>query len=167
MQIGIMSDSHDDHDNVLQAIAVFNEHEVDYVFHAGDLVSPFTAKAFANLKGIKFIAVFGNNEGEKFRLKWIIERFGGEIHEHCYKGQIGGKEIYMTHTEDHIEEVAKSQTYDMVIYGHTHKQDIRQIGKTLVINPGETTDCLSGSPQVMILNLDDMSYRTEKLAEVD
>ena len=53
------------------------------------------------------------------------------------------------------------------IYGHTHKQDIRQIGKTLVINPGETTDCLSGSPQVMILNLDDMSYRTEKLAEVD
>ena len=163
MQIGIMADSHDHHGNVLQAIEIFNKHKVDYVLHAGDIVSPFTAKAFADLKIIKFIAVFGNNEGEKLFLKSTIESFRGEIHEYCYKGQIGGKEIYMTHTDHNVKEVAKSQMYDILIYGHTHKQDIRQVGKTLVINPGESTDWITNSAQVVILNLDDMCYHTEKI----
>lgn len=88
-----------------------------------------------------------------------IESFRGEIHEYCYKGQIGGKEIYMTHTNHHVEEVAKSQMYDILI----HKQDIRQVGETLVINPGESTDWITNSAQVVILNLDDMCYHTEKI----
>ncbi|MHC4538365.1 MAG: metallophosphoesterase [Planctomycetota bacterium] len=163
MQIGIMADSHDDHANVLRAVDILNEYKVDYVLHAGDLVSPFTAKAFAALKAVKFIAVFGNNEGEKLLLKSTIESFGGEIHEYCYKGQIGGKKIYMTHTDHHVEEVAASQMYDVLIYGHTHKQDIRRVGKTLVINPGETTDWITSSPQLVILNVEDMSYHTEKI----
>lgn len=163
MRIGIMSDSHDHHDNVLKTVEIFNNHKVDYVLHAGDIISPFTARAFAALKVKRFIAVFGNNEGEKLLLKSAIESFGGEIHEYCYKGQIGGKRIYMTHTDHHVEEVAASQTYDILIYGHTHKQDIRHAGKTLVINPGETTDWLTNSPQVMILNLDNMSYSIEKI----
>ena len=69
----------------------------------------------------------------------------------------------MTHTDHNVEEVAKSQMYDILIYGHTHKQDIRQVGKTLVINPGESTDWLTNSPHVVILNLDDMSYHTENI----
>lgn len=163
MQIGIIADSHDHHSNVLRAIEIFNEHKVDYVLHAGDIVSPFTAKAFADLKIAKFIAVFGNNEGEKLFLKSAIENFNGEIHEYCCKGQIGGKQIYMTHTDHNIEEIARSQMYDILIYGHTHKQDINQVGKTLVINPGETTDWLTNSPQIMILDLDNMRFHAEKL----
>lgn len=163
MQIGIISDSHDHHSNVLRAIEIFNEHKVDYVLHAGDIVSPFTAKAFANLRIAKFIAVFGNNEGEKLFLKSTIESFNGEIHEYCYKGQIGDKQIYMTHTDHNIEEISRSQMYDILIYGHTHKQDIRQVGKTLVINPGETTDWLTNSPQVIILDLNNMRFHAEKL----
>ena len=55
MQIGIISDSHDHHSNVLRAIEIFNESNVEYVLHAGDIVSPFTAKAFADLRIAKFI----------------------------------------------------------------------------------------------------------------
>lgn len=164
MQIGILADSHDHHSNVLRAIKIFNDHKVDYVLHAGDIVSPFTAKAFEDLKIAKFIAVFGNNEGEKLFLKSTIESFGGEIHEYCYKGQIGGKEIYMTHTNHNVEEIARSQIYDLLIYGHTHKQDIRQVGKTLIINPGETTDWLTNSAQIVIISLDNLSYHIEKIA---
>lgn len=163
MQIGIMSDSHDHHSHVLRAIEIFKDKKVDTVLHAGDIVSPFTAKAFAELKKIKFIAVFGNNEGEKLFLKSTIESFGGEIHEYCYKGKMDSKRIYMTHTDHNIEEVAQSQMYDILIYGHTHKQDIRHVGKTLVINPGETTDWLTNSSQVMLLDLDSMNLSTEKL----
>ena len=80
MQIGILADSHDHHSNVLRAIKIFNDHKVDYVLHAGDIVSPFTAKAFEDLKIAKFIAIFGNNEGEKLFLKSTVESFGDEIH---------------------------------------------------------------------------------------
>jgi len=162
MHIGIMADSHDHHKNVLHAIEIFSRHKVDYVLHAGDIVSPFTAKAFEGLS-FKFIAVFGNNAGEKLFLKSTIEHFGGEIHEYCYKGQIGGKEIYMTHTDHNVEEIAQSQMYDLLIYGHTHKQDIRQVGKTLIVNPGESTDWITNAAQIVLLNLDDMTCQIEKM----
>ena len=157
MKIGIISDSHDHHQNVLEAIRIFNERNVDYILHAGDMVSPFTARAFADVKGGKFIAVFGNCDGEKLFLKSSIEDFGGEIHEHLYTGVIGGKQIFMTHIPTTLDEVVGSGKYNLVIYGHTHKQDIRKVGNTLVINPGEATDWITGKSAVVILELDDMS----------
>ena len=57
-----------------------------------------------------------------------------------------------------IDEVVQSGRYDVVIYGHTHRRDIRREGKTLVINPGEATDWLSGRGGFVILDLDDLSY---------
>ncbi len=163
MKIAIISDSHDHHQNVLRAVAVFNGQKVNYILHAGDIISPFTAEAFAAVEGAKFIAVFGNNDGEKLYLKSKIEKFGGEIHEDTYKGNIGGRRIFMTHKPDVVEEVAGSGNYDLVIYGHTHKQDIRKVGKTLVLNPGESTDWITETSAVVILETDDMSYEVIKL----
>ena len=159
MKIGIISYSHDHHQNVLAAVKIFNEHKLDYVLHGGDIVSPFTARAFAQLEPAHFIAVFGNNEGEKLYLKSTINSFGGEIHEYCYKGTLQDKQIYMTHTHHNIDEIAQSQMYDLIIYGHTHKQDIRRHDKTLIINPGESTDWITGSAHLVILDLDDMNYQ--------
>ncbi len=162
MLIGIISDTHDHHQNVSKAVEVFKEHGVEYVLHAGDIISPFTARAFSELNAM-FIAVFGNNDGEKLYLKSTIAGMGGEIHEYCYKGEIAGKKIYMTHTHHDIDEVAASQMYNLVIYGHTHKQDIRHVGDTLVINPGEATDWITGSGHLVILNTQDMSYIVESI----
>ncbi len=159
MLIGIISDSHDDRVALQKAVAVFNEHQVSYILHGGDIVSPFSAKIFQEVKSAKLIAVFGNNDGEKLFLKGTIEKGGGEIHEYCYKGTIANRRIFMTHTPHYIEEVVLSQTYDLVIYGHTHKQDIRWEGKTLIINPGESTNWLTGQGHVVILNLDTMEYQ--------
>jgi len=157
MKIGIISDSHDHHQNVLKAVEVFNERKVDYILHAGDIIAPFTAKAFAKVKGAKFIAVFGNNDGEKLLLVSTIKDFGGEIHEHIYTGDIAGKRIFMTHTASVLGSIVASGKYDLVIYGHTHKKDIRKVGKTLVINPGESTDWLTNESSMAILELDDMN----------
>jgi putative phosphoesterase len=107
--------------------------------------------------------VFGNNDGERLHLKATVEGFGGEIHEYCYKGDLAGRKIYMTHTNHNVEEVAKSQMYDLVIYGHTHRQDIRRVGKTLIVNPGEATDWITGSARVVIVDLADMSHAAEPL----
>jgi putative phosphoesterase len=163
MQIGIISDTHDHHRNVARAVEIFNQRGVEFVLHAGDIVAPFTAKAFADLERAQFIAVFGNNEGEKLHMRSTVEDFGGQIHEYCYKGALAGKKIYMTHTDHNIEEVAASQMYDLVIYGHTHRQDVRQVGKTLIINPGEATDWVTGAAHLVILDLATMTHSIEPL----
>ena len=152
MRIGIISDTHDHHHCVLDAIDLFNEKKVDIVLHAGDIISPFTAKAFADLDCRKIIAVFGNNDGEKLALRKTFDSIGGEIHEYSYKGCLDGKEVYMTHIPNDIDQIIASQQYDLVIYGHTHRQDIHQEGKTLVINPGEGTDWITGKSEMVILD---------------
>ena len=165
MRIGIISDTHDHHRNVLQAVEIFAQRRVECVLHAGDIVAPFVAKAFAELKDVKFIAVYGNNDGEKLFLRHTIEGFGGEIHEYCYKGELAGRKVYMTHTHHNVEEVAAGQMYDLLVYGHTHRQDIRKVGRTLIVNPGEATDWITGSSHLVILDLADMTHTVETLGE--
>ena len=164
MKIGIMADSHDNLPLIARAVDLFNHEKVELVLHAGDFVSPFTATLFQNLKP-RLVAVFGNNDGEKLFLKSSIGEFGGEIYEDVYRGEIGGKRGLMTHKPNIVEEAAESGKYDLVIYGHTHKQDIHQVGDTLVINPGEATDWFGAKSEVVILELDDMSYQARSLAE--
>lgn len=157
MKIGVISDTHDAHKAVIKAIEIFNDKDVEYVFHAGDMVSPFTAKAFSMLERAKFIAVFGNCDGEKILIKSSIEQYGGVLYPHSFSGEIGGRKIFMTHIPDTLEEVVCSGKYDLVIYGHTHKQDIQHFGNTLVLNPGETTDWITGVSRIVIAELDDMT----------
>ncbi|MEN6337016.1 MAG: metallophosphoesterase [Phycisphaerales bacterium] len=165
MRIGIISDTHDHHRNVLAAVEIFAQRRVEYVLHGGDIVAPFTAKAFSELHGVKFVAVYGNNDGEKLFLRHTIEGFGGQIHEYCYKGELAGRKVYMTHTHHNVEEVAAGQMYDLLVYGHTHKQDIRRVGRTLIVNPGEGTDWITGTGHIVILDLADMSHTIETLGE--
>lgn len=157
MKIGIISDTHDHRVNVLKAVKVFSQRSVDYVLHAGDITSPSTAKAFAQIEGAKFIAVFGNCDSDKAFLESTINDFGGEIHEQHYTGQVGDKRVFMTHRPSSLESVIDSGEFDLVIYGHTHKQDIRKVGDTLVINPGRTRSRLTGKSSAVVLELDDMS----------
>ncbi len=163
MRIGIVSDTHDNRRNVMQAIEIFRRSAAQYILHAGDIVAPFTTKAFGELRSAKFIAVFGNNDGEKLMLKRTVEGFGGEIHEYCYKGELDGRKICMMHVDHLAEETVRSQMYDLVIYGHTHHPDIRRQGRTLVVNPGEATDWITGTGHVVIVDLKDMSHKVEPL----
>jgi len=59
MKIGIISDTHDDIENVQSAIDIFNTERVDYVFHAGDYVFPGIIQEFSKLNG-RLVGVLGN-----------------------------------------------------------------------------------------------------------
>src|SRR5437867_6794007 len=65
MNIGIISDTHDDLSNLKNEVRTFNERKVSYVIHAGDYVFPGVVKEFKNFNG-KLVGVLGNNDGEKF-----------------------------------------------------------------------------------------------------
>ena len=43
--------------------------------------------------------------------------------------------------------------YDIIIYGHTHKVDLKE-GKPLIINPGECGGWITGSSTIAVLDTD-------------
>ena len=149
MKIGIMADSHENMPMIRKAVELFNANGVQYVLHAGDIISPITAKEFSRLKA-RFIGVFGNNDGEKFFLREKFAPFG-EIHERSHRMELAGERILLKHSQELVEPLAESGAFDLIIYGHTHELDIRK-GKTLIINPGEAGGWLKGKSTVVILD---------------
>ena len=155
MKIGIMSDSHDNMNNVKKAVEIFNEHGVERVLHAGDIIAPFVTRPLKDLN-CPVVAVYGNNDGEKFYLKKKFEEESkvGTIQEPPVEMELGGKRIYLTHWPHHIEILARSAVFDVVVYGHTHHIDIRKVGETLIINPGEAGGWLREKATVVVLDLE-------------
>jgi uncharacterized protein len=163
MKIGIISDTHDHYDNVAKAIEVFRKHAVQTILHAGDMISAPTAQLFSELTGVQFIAVFGNCDIDRHLLRSTIEGFGGVIHDLSYQGRLDGRTVFMAHVPQAVRQAAESGEFDLVVYGHTHRDDIQQIGKTLAVNPGEATNSRTGMGQVLILDTADMSVDIEPL----
>ena len=149
MKIGIMSDTHDNLPAITKAVGVFNDADVSLVIHAGDLVAPFVSIPLKQLKA-DFVAVFGNNDGERLGLSRVFE---GCIHRPPYDFQFQGKKILVLHEPDQLKALAESGCYDAVVYGHTHIADVQE-GKTLIINPGECCGWLKGRRTVALWELE-------------
>lgn len=148
MQIGIISDTHDDMASIKKAVDILNKRDVSRVIHAGDIISPFTFEIFRNFKG-DFTGIFGNNDGDRLLLK---EKSGNNIHNQPLMLNIDRKRIIVVHEPYIVNELAESGHFDIVIYGHTHKPDVRKVKDTLVINPGKVALLHKGRSTLAILD---------------
>ncbi len=188
MKIGIISDTHDDVENVQSAIEIFNTEKVTHVIHAGDYIFPGIVLEFKKLDAI-LIGVLGNNDGERVHLLKNFLSIGGEL-----KGELGEVEldgvifgIYHGTDEQIKNKLVDSGKYDVIVTGHTHRiempyvhstmhakdekqQDgnkkIRKNGsQTLVLNPGTAhrkVDTLSGAFKeggIIIFDTEPMDYK--------
>ena len=157
MKIGMMADTHDNLNNIKKAVEIFNQEKIDLLLHAGDFVSPFTARELQHIR-CSLVGVFGNNDGDQL---FLLDQFQkiGSIYPEPYQITLAGKKIILFHKNDVIEELAKSQCFDVIIYGHNHQIEVNRIGKTLVINPGECGGWLTGKSTVAVLDLTDLDVR--------
>jgi hypothetical protein len=150
MKIGVISDSHDHMDNIRKAVQLFKDKKVSFVIHAGDYVNPGTIKLF---NGLKLIGIFGNNDGDKFRLISAFDQIGGEIKgDFCELVQDGIKFAVYHGTEPQLKDaLIECGKYGVVIYGHTHVLENMEVGKTLVLNPG-TAHGFGGKATIVIFD---------------
>lgn len=146
--IGVMSDTHDNIDNIKKAVAAFNERRVSLVIHAGDITSPFSLSPLKDLTS-DYVGIFGNNDGD---LLLLTDRSGGKIHKQPYQFEHGGRRIVVMHEPDLIDALADSGHYDIVIYGHTHEAVVKKKKDVLIVNPGETGHWLYGRATVGVIN---------------
>jgi hypothetical protein len=152
MLIGLMADTHDNLPMVDKAIKKLNEENVELVLHAGDYIAPFVIPKFKELKA-KLIGVFGNNDGDRELLrKRFSENEGLEIRGNFAEIKVDGLRVALLHGTDEelLKALIESETFDVVVHGHTHKAETYRKGKTLVVNPGEVCGYLSGKPTIVI-----------------
>lgn len=154
MRIGILSDTHDNLQVVDAAIRQLNRERVDLTLHAGDYVSPFVIPRFADLES-PMIGVLGNNDGDH---RLLSARFAEHEHLDLRGGfaavTAGGMTIGLLHGDDRelLQALIGRKAFDVVVHGHTHQTEVRTLGRTLVVNPGEACGYLSGRPTIAVLD---------------
>ena len=75
MRVHLVSDSHDNLRSIETYVRRTRQDPPDLILHAGDIVSPFAAKALLNT-GVTIQAVFGNNDGEETGLRAAFDGAG-------------------------------------------------------------------------------------------
>ena len=143
MNIGIISDTHDQIGRAQKAVDLFNLENVGTVIHCGDIVSPFMHMFFKELRcPVKFL--LGNNTGDVLLHLQQAEAVGLK---ECAFGTffslvLSGRRIAVYHG-DHKEitdALIKCGDYDCVFAGHDHISRVVFQGDVLFVNPGTLAD---------------------------
>jgi len=153
MLVGLISDTHDNLKAVEKAVKLFNERGVSKVLHAGDWCAPFTLARFRDLEA-DLVGVYGNVDGELELLRKRAEELGFHVAGYVCTLDLDGVRtaLFHGHLEPFSEAMVRCGLYKLVVRGHTHKPLVRQVGETLVVNPGEACGYLYGNMTVAILD---------------
>lgn len=166
MRIAIISDTHDNLNNLDKALQYIRGENIRMIIHCGDVCSKDTLDYLVgNFKG-KLIIVRGNADlYDVIPVKTGIQDVGSptrlpagkcricqqairleddnnniKIFDKYGEIQIDGKTIKMVHNKKDIPNHNMPNTIyqipDTIFYGHTHKPWIEKIGKIIVANPG-------------------------------
>lgn len=153
MRIGLIADTHDRLPAVAELVRQMQAAGIGMILHAGDYCSPFSLKPFEETH-MSLAGVFGKNDGDP---QGLVSRaqsaFGAELFESPHSVEIGGRRLLIVHD---IGDVNKRSvlSHEIVVHGHTHQQEMKTRGETLIVNPGEGCGWLYGTPSAAILDLD-------------
>lgn len=136
MQIAILSDIHDHLENLERVLSEVQG--MDLLLCLGDLCAPFTLDALADGFRGPVHVTFGNNDGDIHLLHRNAARHPnvslvapmGEV-------EVAGQKLAFVHYPVFAEGLAALGRYDAVFCGHTHKHELRIVGRTVLANPGE------------------------------
>jgi len=188
LKIGIVSDVHCNHAGLLQALEILGN--VDELICLGDSIYEYR---FSNdvvdlLRKRGALTILGNHEegflgpqGVRARQpEWIDRSLLGWLAEQPKRLDLdlGGRKLLAVHSTPwepqgayvypHSSLLARfgEADADFVLYGHTHHQLVRRVGKVLVINPGSAGEArdTSNGRQLSCAVLDTV---TEEVVVID
>ena len=153
MQIGIVSDTHNNLKNIDTIISLFNKENVSFVIHTGDIANANSLNKFSQLN-CKLIGVYGNNDRNEKGLKEIANRNNFLFQEPPKLINLCNKNIAIFHEPEDIDDfLTKNQKIDIVVHGHTHRYRNETKNGVLFFNPGESAGMYAGKNAIGILDL--------------
>ena len=147
MKVAVISDTHDRLDYIGKVVEEINKEDVSLTIHCGDFISPFSLKELKKLNS-DFIGVFGNNDGE---ILGLLKASNFSIFKPPYEFVFGGMNFVVMHEPLFVESLASSGKFDFILYGHTHEVEVKKVGSSTIINPGEVCGYITGNPTFAIL----------------
>jgi hypothetical protein len=143
VRVAVLSDIHDNLGKLRAALEAL--HGVQALICLGDLCSPFVVKEFGQRFRAPTSIVFGNNDGDRFRITEAARAYPQiQILGEFAELDLGGKRFAINHFDGIGRALARSGQYDVVCFGHNHAFEVAHEGPTLVINPGEIFGGLTG-----------------------
>jgi len=135
MRIGVVSDTHDRHEAVAEAVRLLLEQQVELILHCGDIESPETIRVF---RPVPTHFVFGNWDKDRPKLTAAIKEIGGTHYDSFGALELAGKRLAWVHSHERhqLRQLENADFFDYVFYGHTHVREQHRTGRTLVANPG-------------------------------
>jgi len=133
--IGILSDSHGRHLAVRQAMALFEQFDVDHVIHCGDVGSP---EVFDEMLGRPCTFVWGNMDFPYDELLTYARARGLPIPDEIpTKLELDGKRFAVFHGhEPGFSNALRRLDVDYILHGHTHVACDERLDGKRIINPG-------------------------------
>ena len=135
MKIGIISDTHDDLQNLQAAIEILEAEGVTTVLHCGDVCGPHVVRALAGFD----VWIAQGNMDRHLGLKQAVEGMLGHGRlAWLQRPRMDGYAMAMIHgdNEEVLSNLIISSEYAYVFHGHTHRRQDRTVGRTRAINPG-------------------------------
>lgn len=164
MRVGLMSDTHDRVPVIDAFLREFQARGVSMVLHCGDFCSPFALVPFLE-HNLTLAGVFGRNDGDHEGLRATAARgIGMELFESPHSMEVGGQRLLLVHDIGDLSQHSLDQ-HSVVVHGFTHREEMKERGDTLIVNPGEACGWLHGSPSAAILDLDTKAVEFIKLPE--
>lgn len=135
MKIGIISDTHDNLDNLEVALNILATEGVTNILHCGDVCGADVVQRLASFE----VWIAQGNMDRGIRLAWTVEETLGRGRlAWFHKPTLGGYPAVVIHgdNEEVLSNLITSGEHAYVFHGHTHRRRDQTIGRTRVINPG-------------------------------
>ena len=138
MRAALLSDIHDHVTHLLLALEAARAEGCTHLLFMGDMAELSTFHLLMEEWEQPIDLVLGNNEYQIGTFRKLADTRGNvRFHGEEADIQLHGRSIFFCHLPWTALKAAESGQYDAVFYGHTHAAEIRQLGHTLLANPGE------------------------------
>lgn len=136
MRIAILSDIHDNIWNLQTVLKHLPA--TDSLICCGDLCSPFIIGLLAESYASPIHIVFGNNDGDLYRITQNAARFDHvHLHGTYLEKTFDSRRFAVTHYPEIAASIGGTkEAFDVICFGHNHKYAVKKVGKTLYLNPG-------------------------------
>jgi uncharacterized protein len=137
MKIAIISDSHDNIPNIEKFLLWAKENKIETIIHCGDIAAPRVVKEVFEPQFAGEMHLVHGNVSDRDVLYEVCDEIK-KFTLHGDEGELEVDEIKMAfcHFPEKANELAESNKYDVVFYGHTHKPWIEKVGNAQIVNPG-------------------------------
>ena len=151
MKIAILSDTHKKFSLAKEMIDLLVDNGAEYIVHAGDICQYETLEYIAKTK-LPYVVVYGNNDAHMFRYHNDFNL----VQEPYYFVQDGVR-FKLMHMPYYL-----TPDSDVVIYGHTHIFELKQVGGTLFVNSGEVCARERLKSTAVLLETTSKQYRVQQ-----